>query len=152
MGLCGKSFGLLACIVVVEMVAFYNSLGLCNILYHLQTNGDNIRATTNKGDSATLEPKDLVIAKKEALPQITMKQVTQSIKMDPTHPPTKKLTSIPTTPSMMMTTTESPREKIVFDPKTSIPDQTKEKENHVYDLILFTTEDVRIIVLFRSDG
>ena len=152
MGLCDKSFGFLACIVIVEMVAFYNSFGLCNALYHLQTNGNYIIATTEKGNSVTFKPKDLVIVKKDVLPQMTMKPVTQSIKMDPAQFPTKKLTNIPTTAPSILMTTESPNEKITFDPTTPIPGQAKEKENHVYDLILFTTEDVGNNVLFQFDG
>ena len=151
MGLYTKSLGFLVCIAIVEMVAFYNSIGLCNTLYRFQTNGDYTIVGTEESNSASSETKDVNIVRKEVLRQMTMNPVVQSIKMDVTRFPMKQLTSIPTTPPVMITT-ESPREKSDIGSATATSEQTKEKESHVYDLILFTTEDVRNIAFFQIDG
>lgn len=139
MRLVGKPLYFIICLILVEVVAFHNSLGICNALYQLQQGGRYVSIHSGKDDSASFDTKETVDAKKESVPQSTIETKELVHETVQTQPPIQRPVVIQTTPPPLVVTSPPKKQEEEISPAV---EKTAEKDANVYDLILFTTEDV----------
>lgn len=139
MRLCGKPLYFIICLVLVEVVAFHNSLGICNVLYQLQQGGRYVSVHTDEENSTAFDTKEMVDAKKESVSQSIIEMKEPVYERVQTQPPTQRPVVMQTTPPPLVVTGPPTKQKEGIAP---VVEKKAEKDANVYDLILFTTEDV----------